>query len=127
MSAEIQYDLYFAAFLNGFAKNVLIPDFLCESFDLAHAINQGLNSNENHLIFFSPDLNKVPDFSLPVRETLNLEVDGCYFGKIVRAFSKSCVYFHLNRFFIDSVNNLNFQIQKLMPLHTFRNVVQLCR
>lgn len=85
---EIQYDLYFAVYLNDHKKNVLIPDFWCESLDLARAINSGLNSNENHLIFLSSDLNKIPDFSIPVRKTLDWDVDGCYFGKIKRAFSK---------------------------------------
>lgn len=85
---EIQYDLYLAAYLTAHKKNFLIPDYWCDSFDLAKSINSGLNSNENHLIFVSPDLKKVPDFSLPVRATLDLNEDGCYFGKILRAFSK---------------------------------------
>lgn len=86
---EIQYDLYFAAFLNEPKKNVLIPDYWCDTFDLAKSINSGLNKNENQLIFFSVDLNKIPDFTLPVRRTFDPESDGCYFGKIVRAFSKN--------------------------------------
>lgn len=85
---EIKYDLYFAVFLTNHDKNVLIPDFWCNDFDLAGAINGILNKNKNHLIFFSPDINKYPDFTLPVRETLDLETDGCYFGKILRAFSE---------------------------------------
>lgn len=85
---EIQYDLYLAAYLVDFKKNVLIPDYWSDTFDLAKAINYGLNSNENHLIFVSPDLNKVPDFSLPVRKSLDLKTDGCYFGKVLRSFSK---------------------------------------
>lgn len=85
---EIQYDLYLAAYLVDFKKNVLIPDYWSDTFDLAKAINYGLNSNENHLIFVSPDLNKVPDFSLPVRNFLDLKTDGCYFGKVIRSFSK---------------------------------------
>lgn len=88
MGVEIQYDLYFAAYLQDFNKNVLIPDFWCNTFDLAGSINGGLNRNKNHLIFVSPDLNKIPDFSLPVRRTLDLQTDGCYFGKILCAFSK---------------------------------------
>lgn len=85
---EIQYDLYLAAYLKDFNRNVLIPDFWCDTFDLAESINEGLNRNKNHLIFLSPDLSKVPDFSLPVRKTLDLNTDGCYFGKIVFSFSK---------------------------------------
>lgn len=93
MSSEIQYDLYFAAHLTAFKKNVLIPDYWCDTFSLAASINVGLNKNKNHLIFVSPDLNTVPDFSLPVREHLDLSTNGCYFGKIVRAFSKLNHYF----------------------------------
>lgn len=87
-NVEIQYDLYLAAYLVDFKKNVLIPDYWADTFDVAKAINHGLNSNENHLIFVSPDMDKIPDFSLPVRRTLDLKTDGCYFGKITRAFSK---------------------------------------
>lgn len=83
-----QYDLYLAVFLNEHKKNVLVPDYWCDTFNLAESINSGLNSNRNHLIFYSPDHNKVPDFTHPIRRTLNLEADGCYIGKVIRAFSK---------------------------------------
>lgn len=87
-NVEIQYDLYFAAYLVDFKKNVLVPDYWVDTFDLAQSINDGLKRSANHLIFISPDLNKVPDFSIPVRRTLDLKSDGCYFGKVTRAFSK---------------------------------------
>lgn len=91
---KIQYDLYLAVYLKDFNKNVLIPDFWCDTFNLAQSINEGLNCNKNHLIFVSPDLNKVPDFSLPVRDTLDLDADGCYFGKILleKSLSLNCEY-----------------------------------
>lgn len=88
-NTELQYDLYLAIYLTDCKKNILIPDYWCDTFDLARAINGGLNTNENHLIFVSSDLSKIPDFSLPVRQTLlDLNVDACYIGKIIRAFSK---------------------------------------
>lgn len=80
--------LYFCVYLNDYKKNVLIPDYWCQTLDLAKSINKGLNSNENHLIFLSPDMNKDPDFSIPLRETYDANVDGCYFGKLRRAFSE---------------------------------------
>lgn len=89
-------ELYFAAYLTDFKKNVLIPDHWCDTFDLAVSINDGLNKNQNHLIFVSPDLNKVPDFSLPVRKALDLTTDGCYFGKLLRAFSKYALLNSIN-------------------------------
>lgn len=85
---EIQQDLYLAAYLHDAKKNVLIPDYWCGTFDLAAAINGGLNTNQNHLIFFSPDLNKIPDFALPVHNKFDSNIDGCYFGKVTRAFSE---------------------------------------
>lgn len=84
---EIQYDLYLAAHLDKPKKNVLIPDYWCDTFNLAESINEGLNKHKNHLIFCSPDLNKIPDFSLIPRETFDSNGDGCYFGKILRAFN----------------------------------------
>lgn len=71
---------------------MVIPDYWCDSFDLAKEINEGLNRNINHLIFYSPDLTKEPDFSLPVlKEKFDADKDRCYFGKIIRAFSKKHV------------------------------------
>lgn len=88
-SAEIPIDyLYFVVYLNEHKKNVVIPDFWCQSLDLANAINNGLNSHDNHRIFFSADINKDPDFSIAIPETFDEKVDGCYFGKLCRAFSK---------------------------------------
>lgn len=61
-----------------------------DQFDLAKSINEGLNRNENHFIFFSADLNKHPDFSMEAwNGTFEAEVDRCYFGELIRAFSKS--------------------------------------
>lgn len=88
MDPEIQYDLYFAVFLTDHNRNVLIPDFWCNEFDLAAAINYVLNKNENRLVFYSPDFNKLPDFTLPVGAIFDSNLDGCYFGKIIRAFSE---------------------------------------
>lgn len=85
---EYQYQLYFAVFLVDLDKNVLIPDFWCSEFDLAAAINGLLNRNTNRLIFYSPNANKEPDFTLAVRTKMDLNSDGCYFGKLLRAFSK---------------------------------------
>lgn len=83
------YDLYLVVNLTGLKKNVCVPDFWCDSFDLAKQINEGLNRNENHLVFFSSDLSKEPDFSLPVsKEKFDDTTDNCYFGKIIRTFSK---------------------------------------
>lgn len=85
---EIQYDLYLAVYLDDAKKNVFVPDYWCGTFDLASTINNGLNKHQNHLIFFSRDLNKISDFSLHVRTKLDSNIDGCYFGKVTRAFSK---------------------------------------
>lgn len=83
------YDLYLVAHLTGLKKIVRIPDFWCDSFDLAKQINEGLNRNSNHLIFYSSDISKEPDFSLPVlKGKFDDENDHCYFGKIVKTFSK---------------------------------------
>lgn len=90
---EIQYDLYFAVYLTELKKNVLVPDYWVDTLNLAESINEGLNKNKNHLIFVSPDLNKEPDFSTSVRHTLDLDTDGCYIGKVVRAFSEYCITF----------------------------------
>lgn len=83
------YDLYLVVHLTGLNKNVLISNFWCDSFDWAKEINEGLNRNSNHLIFFSSDLKKEPDFTLPVlKEKFDANEDHCYFGKIIKVFSK---------------------------------------
>lgn len=83
-----EYELYFVAFLNNQNKNVIIPYFWCDDIDWAKTINNGLNRNENHLIFYSPDIEKDPDFTLTTRSTFDSNSDGCYFGKLKRSFSK---------------------------------------
>lgn len=83
------YDLYLGVCLTAQRKNVLVPDYWCATFDLAKSINEGLNRNENHFIFFSADLKTKPDFSMEAwKGAFEPEVDRCYFGKVVRAFSK---------------------------------------
>lgn len=87
--ANEMYDLYLVVHLNGLQKNVCVPDFWCDSFNLAQQINEGLNRNVNHLIFYSSDLTKEPDFSLPILNgRFDDANDHCYFGKVIRTFSK---------------------------------------
>lgn len=83
------FELYFGVNLTGMKKNVVIPYEWCDSFDWASQLNGGLNRNENHLIFFSSDSTKWPDFSLHVQKgKFDPDNDHCYFGKIIKAFSE---------------------------------------
>lgn len=91
-SRDDEYQLYFAVFLINHGKNILIPDFWCNDFDLAASINGILNRNTNRLIFYSPDMKKDPDFTLNVGAVVDLDSDGCYFGKLLRAFSKTTLF-----------------------------------
>lgn len=90
MAESVEFDtMYFGAHLTAQKKNVLIPDYWIANFNWEKSINEGLNRNENHLIFFSSDLAKDPDFSMPAsKSSFDPTVDKCYFGKLVRAFSK---------------------------------------
>lgn len=81
-------DLHYACFLVKYKKNVLIPYRYCKTFDVAAAINEGLNRNRNHVIFYSTDLTREANFELPVDTELDLNADGCYWAKIVKCFSK---------------------------------------
>lgn len=68
---------------------------------------QNKNRKKNTNIFISPDENKVPDFSLPIKY-FNQSVDACYYGFCLGKYSKFevmicfifCMIFTYNLFFI---------------------------
>lgn len=54
--------------------------------------NYGVNTNQNHLIFWSncdnvtPDSSHIPNFTLTVQEEFLPSTDACYIGRIKRFF-----------------------------------------
>lgn len=51
------------------------------------------SKRSKRLIFVSKDLRKKANFQLNVREILNKESDGCYFGYLINTFGKSLLNF----------------------------------
>lgn len=81
-------DLFYNVILVKYKKNIIIPSHWCKTIDIAEAINEGLNRNKNHVIFYSKELTKEANFELAVDGALDLENDGCFWAKIVKCFSK---------------------------------------
>lgn len=81
-------NLFYCAVLLKSKQNVVLPAKWCPKLDIAEAMNEGLNRNKNHLIFYSKDVTMELNFEMPVNEehTSNLESDGCFWAKIVKIF-----------------------------------------
>lgn len=54
----------------------------------AKTLNNRINRNQKHLIFWSPNINRQPDFSLPISNVYFNDRDGMYRGKILKCFGE---------------------------------------
>lgn len=82
------FNLFYSAILVKYKKNVIIPHNWCKTLNIAETMNEGLNRNTNHVIFYSVDMDKQGNFELPIDKILDLNEDGCYWAKIVRCFGE---------------------------------------
>lgn len=79
-------DLFLAAKLECCKKSVVVPaNFICQ-LDNAKTFNNGINRNQLHLMFWSQNQNKTPNFNLPISVQFNSSIDACFEVKIQRAF-----------------------------------------
>lgn len=66
--------------------NLCIPACWMYAIDVVRAFNSGLNSNKKRRIFFSKDLNRSPNFLLPIRNMFHENEDACYLARTTRSF-----------------------------------------
>lgn len=81
-------DIFIAAKLQCSSKIVVLPVHFIHELDYVKTFNNRLNRNQIHLIFWSQDHNKEPDFNLPVSLRFNEKTDACFHVKLLQAFRK---------------------------------------
>lgn len=94
------------------SESCIVPIKWVKSLNLAECCNGGMNSDITVCIFFSPDKSKDANFALPIRNSLDENVDACYlvrqnkfYGKWIQHF---CTYY-------------SFDLASLTPLYTRNN------
>lgn len=98
--------MYFAIFLIDSEINLLVPAKWIFFLNINDIANNGIFSTEEHLIFFSENIDKSPDFFTPVRRHFIRNVDACYHANIVKVFGTYNHSFGLFRIFLLKTNFL---------------------
>lgn len=104
-------EIFLAVKIECCKKIVVVPVDFIYKLDFVKTFNNSLNRNQKHLMYWSQDQNKEPNFDLPVSEQFNHSIDGCYYVKLLKAFRKfikmckSLVFEHKRFFFIKTIGN----------------------
>lgn len=69
-------------------KLVAVPIKFIYKLDFAKSLNNRLNRNQVHLMFWSSDFKKEPNFDLPISQRFEHNIDSCFDVKFLRAFGK---------------------------------------
>lgn len=69
-------------------KIVVVPIKFIYELDLAKSLNNRLNRNQVHLMFWSNDFTKKPNFDLAPSHQFEFSTDSCFNVKLLRAFGK---------------------------------------
>lgn len=56
--------------------------------DLAKSLNNRIIRNQEHLLFWSSDFTKEPNFNLPISGRFDKSRDACYMVKLLKVFGK---------------------------------------
>lgn len=56
--------------------------------NLAKSLNNRINRNQEHLMFWSSDLSKEPNFNLPIADQFDKSQDACFMVKLLKVFGK---------------------------------------
>lgn len=67
-------------------KSVVVPAHFVYQLDCVKTFNNSINHNQVHLIFWSENHRKPPNFNLPISNQFNEKTDACFEVKILKAF-----------------------------------------
>lgn len=81
-------NLTVVAILSECSKTLTVPLQYIYKFDLAKALNYRINRNQEHLMFWSSDYKKAPNFDLPISHQFDKSKDACYKVKLFKVFGK---------------------------------------
>lgn len=56
--------------------------------DLVKSLNNRINRNQEHLMYWSNDINKRPNFDLPISQQFHRSVDSCFNVRLLKVFGK---------------------------------------
>lgn len=82
------YNLTIVAVLSKCRKVVAVPLRYVYKLNLAKSLNNRINRNQEHLMFWSSDFTKEPNFNLPVSDRFDKSGDACYMVKLLKVFGK---------------------------------------
>lgn len=118
-------DIFLGVRIEGCKKIVVVPVNFIFELDFVKTFNNSLNRNQKHLMFWSENQKKEPNFSLPVSKQFNSSTDSCFHVKLLKAFSK-CV-----KNLYTTCSNIDFfhlkQQETRKNQRNFLNVVYLSR
>lgn len=70
-------------------KIVVVPLKYIYQLDLVKSLNNRINRNQKHLLFWSNNLTKVPNFNLPIEfNRFDPTVDSCFNAKLLKVFGE---------------------------------------
>lgn len=81
-------NLSIVAKICNYPKIVVVPLRNIHKFDLAKTLNYRINRNQTHLMFWSSDEKKEPNFSLPIPSRFVASVDSCFHVKLLKVFGE---------------------------------------
>lgn len=67
---------------------VLVPLEYIYELNLAKTLNNRINRNQHHLMFWSADHTKEPNFDLPISHQFNPVIDACFNVKLLKVFGE---------------------------------------
>lgn len=85
-------DLTIVAKICKLPKIVVVPLENIYKLDLVKPLNNRINRNQVHLMYWSNDHKKKPNFNLPISQQFDNSVESCYNVKLHKVFSK-CLLF----------------------------------
>lgn len=80
-------NIYFVAKVWKHPNIIIVPLRYVYKLDLAKSLNNRINRNQKHVVFWSEDDTKEPNFNLPVSNRFDRSKDSCLKVKILKVFS----------------------------------------
>lgn len=71
-----------------YRKIICVPLHYVYMLDLAKSLNNRINRNQEHLCFWSDDVNKQPNFDLPISHHFDPPIDSCFKVKLLKVLGK---------------------------------------
>lgn len=79
-------NLIIVAKLCNISRIVIVPLQNIFKLDLVKALNNRINRNQTHLLYWSNDHTKEPNFDLPISYQFNPSTDACFNVKLLKVF-----------------------------------------